>query len=208
MATLGESAYKLAKEAKRTSDLLVSSYNDKLVQALCKEIRVLFNQAKTTVEQMTADPDPDPTASQNPSKISQVMLYHLTIKRNKRVLFAYHRHRINKLKELYWNVGLESVHQREITTSLGPTEHQFLRDYRELVDTYKQSFSDIDLGHNGGAGLDPPKDLFIEVRVLRDTGRIDTEYGGLNLLKGNHEYVRRTDVEALIKAGYLQHITK
>ncbi|KAI9280110.1 subunit of the GINS complex [Sporodiniella umbellata] len=206
MATLGESAYKLAKEAKRTADLLVSPYNDKLVQAMCKEIRVLFNQAKTTVELMNSDPDP--ATARTPSKISQVMLYHLTIKRNKRVLFAYHRHRVNKLKEIYWNVGLESVYQREITTSLGPTEHQFLDEYRELVDTYKQSFPDIDLGQNGGAGLDPPKDLFIEVRVLRDTGRIDTEYGGLNLLKGNHEYVRRTDVESLIKAGYLQHITK
>lgn len=76
-----------------------------------------------------------------------------------------------------------------------------------MVNTYKQSFLDVDLGGNGGVGLDPPLDLYIEVRVLRDAGRINTEFGELNLVKGNQEFVRRSDVEALINAGYLKHIT-
>lgn len=204
MSSLGESAYKLAKEAKRTADLLVSPYNDELVQTLCREIRLLHGKAKTTVERMNTSPNPE--VLRDPSKISQVMLYHLAIKRNKRVLFAYHRQRINKLKEIYWDVGLQSDHQREIATSLGTTEHKFLEDYIELVNTYKQAFLDLDLGGNGGVGLDPPKDLFIEVRVLRDAGEISTEYGILNLVKGNQLHVRRTDVESLIRAGYLQHV--
>ncbi|RCH90502.1 DNA replication protein psf1 [Rhizopus azygosporus] len=206
MSTLGEAAYKLAKEAKRTSDLLVTPYNDDLVQTLCRENRLFHNKAKTTVENMKASMDPNIT--RDPSKISQVMLYHLATKRNKRVLFAYHRQRINKLKEIYWNVGLQSEHQKEIRASLGPGEHQFLEGYVELVNAYKQHFLDIDLGGNGGVGLDPPKDLFIQVRVIRDAGEITTEYGILNLVKGNQLHVRRTDVESLIKAGYLQHVTE
>ncbi|KAI7884745.1 subunit of the GINS complex, partial [Mucor mucedo] len=199
MATLGESAYKLAKEAKRTSDLLVSPYNDDLVQGICREIRLLHNKAKETVNTMRSRGGGDP------SSMSQAMLYHLAVKRNKRVLFAYHRQRVNQLKEIYWNVGLQSEYQREIKASLGPTEQKFLEEYADIVNTYKQSFIEIDLGGNGGAGLDPPTDLFIEVRVVRDAGEISTEYGVLNLSKGNQLYVRRTDAEPLIKAGYLVH---
>ena len=83
-----------------------------------------------------------------------------------------------------------------------------MEGYVELVNAYKQHFLDIDLGGNGGVGLDPPKDLFIQVRVIRDAGEITTEYGILNLVKGNQLHVRRTDVESLIKAGYLQHVTE
>lgn len=203
MATLGESAYKLAKEAKRTADLFVSPYNDDIVQSICREIRLLHNKAKEIVNEMKVN-----NTTNDPSKLSQVMLYHLATKRNKRVLFAYHRQRITKLKEISWNVGLQSQHQREIKASLGPTEQNFLDEYGDMVNTYKQGFIEIDLGGNGGAGLEPPVDLFIEVRVVRDAGEISTEYGVLNLSKGNQFYVRRTDVESLIKAGYLIHVQK
>lgn len=201
MASLGESAYKLAKEAKRTADLFVSPYNDDIVQGICREIRLLHNKAKEIVNQMRSR-----GASHDPSSMSQAMLYHLAVKRNKRVLFAYHRQRVNKLKEISWNVGLQSKYQREIKASLGPTEQKFLDEYADMVNTYKQGFLEIDMGGNGGAGLEPPVDLFIEVRVVRDAGEISTEYGVLNLSKGNQFYGRRTDVESLIKAGYLIHV--
>lgn len=204
MAALGESAYKLAKEAKRTADLFISPYNDDLVQSICREIRLLNNKAIETVNAIKQDSSGD--VLQNPSTMTQVMLYHLAVKRNKRVLFAYHRQRINKLKDILWNVGLQSKYRREILTSLGPTEKSFLDDYGEIVSAYKQGFAEVDLGGMNGPGLDPPVDLFIEVRVLRDAGEINTEYGTLNLSKGNQFYVRRTDVESLIKAGYLVHV--
>jgi GINS complex subunit 1 len=204
MASLGDAAYKLAKEAKRTADLIVSPYNDDLVQSICREIRLLHNKAKETVNTMKSDETG--SAVNNPSNMSQVMLYHLSVKRNKRVLFAYHRQRVNKLKEILWNVGLQSKYRREILASLGPTEQKFLDEYGDLVNSYKQSFLEVDIGGPSGGGLDPPVDLFIEVRVLRDAGEINTEYGSLNLSKGNQFYVKRTDVESLIKAGYLIHV--
>lgn len=204
MTSLGDSAYKLAKEAKRTADLFISPYNDDLVQSICREIRFLHNKALETVKSIQRDPSPD--AVQDPSNMSQVMLYHLGVKRNKRVLFAYHHQRMNKMKDILWNVGLQSKYRREILASLGPTENKFLNEYNDMVNTYKQNFLDVDLGGPGGGGLEPPVDIFIEVRVLRDAGEINTEYGSLNLSKGNQFYVRRTDVESLIKAGYLVHV--
>ncbi|KAI8880760.1 subunit of the GINS complex [Backusella circina FSU 941] len=204
MTTLGDASYKLAKEAKRTADLVISPYNDTLVQSICREIRLLHNKAEQTVTQMREDTTGD--ALHDPNNMSQVMLYHLAVKRNKRVLFAYHRQRMNKLKELSWNVGLKSDYQRSIKNDLGKTEHKFLQEYNEILNTYKHSFMEVDIGGNGGAGLDPPVDLYIEVRVVRNGGEVNTEYGVLNLSMGNQFYVRRTDVEGLIKAGYLKHV--
>ncbi|KAI8379155.1 uncharacterized protein BYT42DRAFT_567756 [Radiomyces spectabilis] len=202
MSTLCESGYKLAKEAKRTADLLVSPYNEDLVHRICREVRLLQAKAESVLRSMRENP----ATQGQPSQLTQVMMHHAAIKRNKRILFAYHRQRLEKLKELSWDVGRQSDFQREIKTSLGPTEHKFMEEYGEMVSAYKQSFLEIDLGGNGGVGLDPPMDLFIEVRVVRDVGEINTEYGTLNLVKGSQYYVRQTDVESLIKAGYLKHV--
>lgn len=201
--TYGETSYKLAREAKRTADLLVSPYNEDLVQAICREIRMLHNKAENLLRSIR---DNNISSTDNPSTLTQLMFHHLAVKRNKRVLFAYHRQRMEKLKELSWDVGRQTEYQREIKSSLGRAEHKFLEEYGEMVSAYKQSFLEIDLGGNGGVGLDPPLDLFIEVRVMRDAGKINTEYGELNLTKGNQEFVRRADVETLIKAGYLKHV--
>jgi GINS complex subunit 1 len=204
MATLGDSSYKLAKEAKRTADLVISPYNDTLVQSICREIRQLHNKAEATVTRMREDNSGE--ALHDANNMAGVMLHHLTVKRDKRVLFAYHHQRINKLKELSWNVGLKSEYQRSIRNDLGKTEHKFLEEYNGILNVYKQSFMEVDIGGNGGAGLDPPIDLFIEVRVMRNGGEVNTEYGVLNLTMGNQFWVRRTDVEGLIKAGYLKHV--
>lgn len=52
--------------------------------------------------------------------------------------------------------------------------------------------------------LKPPKDLFVEVRVLKDYGEIVTDKGTVNLKKNTVHYLRRTDVELLIRQGVLE----
>jgi GINS complex subunit 1 len=206
MASFGDSSYKLAKEAKRTADLLVSPYNEDLVQNICRETRMLHAKAETLLQTMRENDEMD-GVDKRTSRLAQLLMHHSAVKHNKRVLFAYHRQRMEKLKELSWDVGRQGEYQRDIKSSLGPQEHKFLEEYGEMVSSYKQSFLEIDLGGNGGVGLVPPKDLFIEVRVIKDAGEINTEYGVLNLVKGNQYFVRRTDVETLIKAGYLKHVS-
>ncbi|KAG0168859.1 DNA replication protein psf1 [Apophysomyces sp. BC1034] len=203
MSALGESSYKLAKEAKRTKDLLISPYNEDLVQSICRELRMLQISAERALHNVS---QPNGQERGEVSRVTQIMLQHLAIKRNKRVLFAYHRQRVAKLKELSWDIGRQSEYQREINASLSVHEQRFLKDYGDMVNTYKQSFLEVDLGGNGGVGLEPPKDLFIEVRVIKDGGEINTEYGVLSLTKGDQYYARRTEVETFIKAGYLRHV--
>jgi len=67
---------------------------------------------------------------------------------------------------------------------------------------YRMHFLDLDLN----SSLLPPKELFVEVRVLEDCGRIQTEYGTVNLVKNSQHYLRRTDVERLVQQGYLKHL--
>ena len=59
------------------------------------------------------------------------------------------------------------------TNSLSPEEEEYMRQYGDLLAAFKGQWTDIDLM----GSLEPPKDLFIDVRVLKNAGEILTEYG-------------------------------
>lgn len=56
---------------------------------------------------------------------------------------------------------------------MSPEEEEYVRQYSDLLAAYKGQWTDIDLT----GSLEPPRDLFIDVRVLKDAGEIQTEYG-------------------------------
>lgn len=61
-------------------------------------------------------------------------------------------------------------------TGLSPEEEEYVRQYSELLAIYKGKWTDVDLT----GSLEPPRDLFIDVRVLKNAGEIQTEYGYVN----------------------------
>lgn len=151
------------------------------------------------------------------------------MRRNKRCLLAYHRTRTNKLEELVWegtdvldpvqesnhesynarmqggggNGGAAELGNDEGNrNNLSPEEEEYVRGYSVLLAEYKGQWTDIDLT----GSLEPPRDLFIDVRVLKDAGEIQTEYGSITLTKNSQFYVRQGDVERLISQGYLQKL--
>lgn len=115
------------------------------------------------------------------------------MRRNKRCLLSYHRTRADKLEEMVWNGNdisdLSAQQQKSLNgnqdgasdlgsgegtgSSLSPEEEEYVRQYGDLLAAYKGQWSDIDLT----GSLEPPRDLFIDVRVLKDAGEIQTEYG-------------------------------
>lgn len=134
----------------------------------------------------------DPNANQGVA--GTLLTNHLSMRRNKRCLLAYHRTRTNKLEELVWRgadvVDLSGQQIRDGaaggnapgaggrstdsgTSSLSPQEEDYVRQYGDLLAAYKGQWTDIDLT----GSLEPPRDLFIDVRVLKDAGEIQTEYG-------------------------------
>lgn len=115
------------------------------------------------------------------------------MRRNKRCLLAYHHTRTDRLEELVWKgydvVDLASEQARDppgkasgalnaansdrSMSNLSPQEEDYVRQYSDLLAAYKGQWTDIDLT----GSLEPPRDLFIDVRVLKDAGEIQTEYG-------------------------------
>lgn len=156
------------------------------------------------------------------------------MRRNKRCLLAYHRVRTDKLEQMCWNgqdvldemgmgqadgsaeaaaasgapTGEEEVGAgvgaapSYLQNSLCPEEEEYVRLYGDFLAGYKGQWTDIDLT----GSLEPPRDLFVDVRVLRDAGEVQTEYGAITLSKNSQFYVRQSDVESLIAQGYLKKL--
>ncbi|CAK9442016.1 uncharacterized protein LODBEIA_P58130 [Lodderomyces beijingensis] len=87
--------------------------------------------------------------------------------------------------------------------NLNHFEQDFYKNYQDLTMSYKSKFGEyLDLMGD----LEPPTDIFIDVRCLKDGGDVTTEYGSFNLIKDSQFYVRKSDVERLIQQGYLEQI--
>ncbi|KAJ3175840.1 DNA replication protein psf1 [Geranomyces variabilis] len=131
-------------------------------------------------------------------------MHRLSLERSKRCLLAYGRHRVDRLVETVWELsgGAAAGMPAEARRALSVQEAEFASAYAALVSEYRGAFLDVDVG----AALVPPGDLFVEVRVLKDCGEVQTESGAVRLVKNSQHYLRRTDVEPYITAGYLRHI--
>lgn len=54
--------------------------------------------------------------------------------------------------------------------------------------------------------VQPPGEYYIGIRALVDAGEVLTESGPIKLVKGGTHFVRRTDVEDLVRQGLVEHI--
>lgn len=207
------------QHAKRTQALAhLPPYQAEIVRAVTREVRELNNDVNDIMSSMQGSFNP----SADPATACALLVDHLAMRRNKRCLLAYHRTRSDKLEEMCWN-GIDVLERQQQqqqqqargaggkdlggdmgnTSSLSPEEEEYVRQYSDLLAAYKGQWTDIDLT----GSLEPPRDLFIDVRVLKDAGEIQTEYGAITLTKNSQFYVRQGDVERLIQQGYLQRLT-
>ncbi|KAL9126480.1 MAG: hypothetical protein Q9217_004479 [Psora testacea] len=211
----GDLGLKLAQDAKRILALpYLPPYQTELVRAMTREARDLDKDVSDTLAPYAGSFNP----SQDPAIACSVFINHLCMRRNKRCLLAYHRVRADKLEELCWSgrdVLDEGMRQGNgeggasasaagdsNQSSLSPEEEEYVRQYGNMLAAYKGHWTDIDLT----GSLEPPRDLFIDVRVLKDAGEIQTEYGAITLTKNSQFYVKQGDVEHLIAQGYLQKL--
>ncbi|EGW30118.1 DNA replication complex GINS protein PSF1 [Spathaspora passalidarum NRRL Y-27907] len=220
----GDIANKLILEAKRSVNLSeVPLYQTELVKDIIKEINDLNRDADYLTEEQQLLQQESQDGTEEESKINQCQLFVtiLSMRRNKRCLLAYEKLRADKLVEFSWlnvdpivegndkqptSVPVDPIYTNYTTQvaldNLNHAEQEFLKNYQELLLSYKSSFSDVDLSGD----LNPPTNIFIDVRVLKDGGEVQTEYGSFNLIKDSQFYVRKSDVERLIQQGYLEEI--
>lgn len=226
----GEQGHKLVADAKRIQALAqLPPYAATTVRAVTKEVRDLDREvndllAPYSFSAATQSSGGSQTKSSfnpadDPATACSLLVNHLSMRRNKRCLLAYHRTRTDKLEEMCW-AGVDVLEAQQAAASVGPPttsttttsssssslsaeEEQYVHQYGDLLAAYKGRWTDIDLT----GSLDPPRDIFIDVRVLKDAGEIQTEYGSITLTKNSQFYVRQGDVERLIQQGYLQRLT-
>ncbi|CAG5156795.1 uncharacterized protein ALTATR162_LOCUS4588 [Alternaria atra] len=185
----GEAANKLVQNAKRTLALPhLPPYASELTRSIVREVRDLDKDVSSILAPYSGSFNP----SASPETACALLVNHLCMRRNKRCLLAYHRVRSDKLEEYCWE-GIDVLEQQgskdhsgeggrgsgmgagggKEESSLSPEEEEYVRQYSDLLAAYKGQWTDIDLT----GSLEPPRDLFIDVRVLKDAGEIQTEYG-------------------------------
>ena len=176
------------QHAKRIQSLaFLPPYQTELVRAVTREVRELEKDFTSILEPFAGSFNP----SSEPATTCALHVNQTCMRRNKRCLLAYHRVRSDKLEEMCWNGVdiLERQQQQQAIDegeaviaggeesgdlgSLSPEEEEYVRQYGDLLAAYKGQWTDIDLT----GSLKPPRDLFIDVRVLKDAGEIQTEYG-------------------------------
>jgi GINS complex subunit 1 len=174
------------QHAKRTQNLTsLPPYQTETVRVVTREVRDLDKDVKRILEPYEGHFIP----SSDPPTACALLVNHLSIRRNKRCLLAYHRVRADKLEQMCWDgedvleqqqlkqssntQGGSSAPSNDSESSLSPEEEGYFRQYNDMLAAYKGQWTDIDLT----GSLEPPKDLFIDVRVLKDAGEVQTEYG-------------------------------
>ncbi|KAK9476998.1 hypothetical protein V1514DRAFT_142919 [Lipomyces japonicus] len=211
----GDLAAKLIQDSKRTQILdALPAYQTDLVQAIIREIRDLRRDVQILLDKQ----GPNFKASLDRKVSCAIFVLQICMRRNKRCLLAYHRQRAQRLEDLVWS-GMETnsiaydaddsgndritiTDNQFVSTGWHPDEEEYFKGYSDILSELKGEWTDIDLT----GSMEPPKDLFIDVRVLKDAGEIQTEYGVITLTKNSQFYVRQADVERLIQQGYLQKL--
>lgn len=176
------------QHAKRTQTLsYLPPYQTEIVRSVAREVRDLDKDVAhhlAPFESSAGGGGFNP--SSQPAIACALLVDHLCMRRNKRCLLAYHRTRAEKLEDMCWR-GMDVLeHQQQQEggeessasgsagqSSLSPEEEEYFRQYSDMLAAHKGQWTDIDLT----GSLEPPKDLFIDVRVLKDAGEIQTEYG-------------------------------
>lgn len=200
------------------NNIAIPLYNDELINNILKEVRQLkqnadyFKHLKQEQEQDILDGVGSSLANEK-IRGCQYFVNLICLERNKRCLMAYQRMRSDMIDKLIWNGDIENNSTAGTGAGskgyeyneLSHNEQEYMNQYKNVLDdlnSESELWSCVEIMGN----MNPPSDIFIDIRVLKDIGEIQTEYGTFNLVKDSQFYVRQSDVERLIQQGYVQKI--
>eukprot|EP00698_Gefionella_okellyi_P003129 TRINITY_DN12921_c0_g1_i1.p1 TRINITY_DN12921_c0_g1~~TRINITY_DN12921_c0_g1_i1.p1 ORF type:complete len:209 (-),score=39.94 TRINITY_DN12921_c0_g1_i1:83-709(-) len=132
--------------------------------------------------------------------VCRLAVHHEALARNKRCVLAYLNERLNRIRQLRWEVG--RAVPKDVRQNMSSDEIKYLSDYSHTLTEYLD-FVNMDLTVDSL----PPKTLLISVRVLKEFEQpLMTSSGPVALKKNTVLYLKRGDAEPLIKQGVLQHV--
>ena len=119
--------------------------------------------------------------------------------RNKRAMLVYLNERMNRVKELRWEIGTGLP--ESASANLSHSERNFFTKYSENLNEYMRA---VDL--NLTLDLEPPRHHKIKVRCLEDRGELFTRDGFVDLRKNTVHLLWREEAEPLIREGVLEQL--
>ncbi|XP_015667651.1 DNA replication complex GINS protein PSF1 [Protobothrops mucrosquamatus] len=190
-----EKATELVRELYRASDGQLPAFNEDGIRQVLEEMKALYEQNQIDVNE---------AKSGHSELITTIKFRHCSLLRNRRCIVAYLYDRLLRLRALRWEYG--SVLPNAVRFHMSADEVLWFNQYKKSLATYMRSLG-------GGDGLDltqdikPPKNLYIEVRCLKDYGEFEIDDGTTILLKKNSQhFLPRWKCEQLIRQGILEHI--
>ena len=114
--------------------------------------------------------------------------------RNKRILCAYHKFRMDVLEDQRWEKG--PVLSEFARNKVNSNEEKYFTDYSKLLNDY---IKEVDI--NITANLAPPKELKQEIEVMENVGDVQTDNGSVSLLRNTRHFGNINDYESLLRNG-------
>ncbi|KAG0555198.1 hypothetical protein M758_12G154200 [Ceratodon purpureus] len=194
----GRTAAQLVREV-NNDDQHIRRFNYDLFDKVIAEIQEHFQQV-TTIMEKGQEENEDGQITSVDENYNGAVIHHQSILRNKRCLLAYMYHRANRLQRLRWQLG--AVLPEDVKGLLHPSEKEFVKSYSEALSSYMTKL-DIDLT----VDITPPKDPYIQVRVLDNIGEVLLGDQSTSLVRNSIHFVKRSEAETLISQGLLEEFT-
>lgn len=202
-----------------------SSQTRQLIQYNSNTIRSIIRESHSLSEQIVQSSAPY-TQIQAPLEVTAEMSVNIAaLRRNQRALYVYHYQRVELIKNRFWDkgglVGVAFGSDNAMRKNMSKEDEEFASGYSQLCIKLKsQSILDPDSNDedelnltdaldllSGGVDVEPPKELYVSVRVLGDVGEVESADGGvMSLSKGSQYFLAREDVENLVVRGSVEVI--
>lgn len=139
----------------------------------------------------------------NPEDTAAPIVRMMAAVRNRDLLLCYLRHRLTKIEQARWDVA-GNLPDDSLLSLLSPNEREYDREYAELLSNYQSEF-DLDLMRDST----PPADLYIKVLAKEELDAFVGPESGATIdpvRAGDTIFLRRGDVEPLIRQGKFEHL--
>jgi len=180
-------------------------FNEKVIKEVAEEINNDFREFMSLTRMLDSDLAEDLEVPQDTA--GGLMLYTDLMERNKRNILIYLNERLEKIEELRWEIG--HMIPEDKLGMLSEAEKVYLYRYNDILDNYMRHYvPECKAGLDLTADVEAPEEMNVQVRVLDDSvGEILTpDSGVVRLQKGCQLFLKRTDVEHLIRAGKVEHV--
>ncbi|XP_068644080.1 uncharacterized protein [Aristolochia californica] len=194
----GRNAGKLLRELASSESGHLTSFNNVLFDKVIQDCNEHHLQLQSLMRKIQ-DEGLDIQTTKNSDHFGAV-IHHLSLIRNKRCLMAYMYDRLEIIRSLRWKIGRELP--EEIQQKLIQSERDYFKNHSLALESY---MSELDLELT--VDMVPPKDPYIQVRVLDDIGDVLLSSAQTTLSRHSVHSLRRSDAEPYISQGLMEEFS-